>query len=177
MLHWNLHNWPEWKHQFQLFLATLDHLEDSQKLTLLCYSLGPDGLAIACKLFPELANRNPTASKSVAFATVWWQFNEHCWARYSPQIDPLKDLQVERNQLKQICDEAMGKVSLIILRLETTRSFNRIPFHRLSTTSSTNSSRFCHCASWSSCVKGFLRWSILCRISLTCSEFKLNLVV
>lgn len=156
---WNKHRWPEWKNQFQLFLATLHHLEDGQKVTLFRDSLGPDGLAIACKLFPELENYNATAKDSRTFALVWWQFHEHCWARYIPRSEPAKDLLKDRMKLRQICGELMEKVSLIFIR-PYVPLHHQDPLLRLSTTSFTNSSQFCLCASWSACSEEFLRWNV-----------------
>lgn len=106
---WTMLKWPEWKHQFQFFLATLDQpLEDEQKVILFRDSLGPDGLAIACKLFPELVNYNAKAKESHSFDLIWWQFHEHCWTRNSRDSDPSKE---DRMNLRRICDEAMEKVS------------------------------------------------------------------
>lgn len=112
---WTMHKWREWKHQFQFFLATLDQpLEDAQKVTLFRDSLGADGLAVACKLFPELINYNARAKGSHTFAQIWWQFHEQCWTSHRTDSDPASDLLEDRRNLRQICDDAMEKVSLIL---------------------------------------------------------------
>lgn len=114
---WNAHNWVQWKHQFQIWLATIGQLADPQKIILFLDCLGPDGLAIVCKLFPQLVNFKFIADSSITFAQVWWQFNEYCWARYSTQTETSKDTDADRMRLQQICDEAKEKVSFILFRL------------------------------------------------------------
>lgn len=108
-----LDNCLGWKHQFQVFLATDNsRLGERKKLRLFLDCLGAEGLAIACKLFPELRNyKTRTAKKTVTFAQVWWQFNEHCWLKYNPQSDPSKDLLQDRAKLLQICEQEMDQVS------------------------------------------------------------------
>lgn len=149
MLLWTMDNWPQWKHQFQIYVATLGNPDYVQKLIHFLEWLSPEGLAIAYKLFPQLVDYNLTADESIRFDEVWWQFNEHCWARY--QYDPpgpWNDLLEDRMRLVEICEEAVqwvrfifGPVVLQILILYL------ILFCRLTTTMYSNSSQFCRCAS------------------------------
>lgn len=109
-------NWLEWKHQFQVFLATRNNrLGESRKLTLFLDCLGAEGLAVVYKLFPKLRSNKRKAKKTVSFAQVWWQFNEHCWLKYNPERDPFKDsLEEDRAKLQQICEEEVDEVRRII---------------------------------------------------------------
>lgn len=108
----DVHNWLAWKQQFQVFLASKDHLEDYQKVEIFLDSLGADGLAIAFKLYPELVHYK---SASVTFDRVWWQFNDHCLSMKSQQTDPAKDLLKDRENLQLICDQEKDEVRFIFV--------------------------------------------------------------
>lgn len=104
-----MENWPKWRHQFQIHLATYEHIDDFQKFEILLESLGPDGVVIVKKLLLKLE----ITMERLIFDQVWWHFSELCWAkyRYISEDDPDKDLQKDRLKLQGISE----KVSLFNL--------------------------------------------------------------
>lgn len=112
-------NWLEWKHQFQILLASQDYLEEATKLTLFLDNLGPDGRTLAFKLFPQLANFGSTSTDSVTFAEVWWQFNEYFWLKKRHQSDLEKNFFEDKKKLQLILDQDLEEVSFPLIDIET----------------------------------------------------------
>lgn len=69
--------WPPWKQSFQIYITANygDVLPDRRKLALFLYCLGPAGLAMANKMFPQLIDFDSAAAKQVRFVNIWNKFN------------------------------------------------------------------------------------------------------
>lgn len=84
MDHLNMKNlsetWPLWKQKFEinLFANYDENISDRRKLALFLNSVGPGGMQLVNRLFPELMQFNAEAAIRLSFAEIWTAFDKHC---------------------------------------------------------------------------------------------------
>lgn len=108
-------HWPKWQQYFEIYVlaAYNNQLADRQKLALFLHFLGPDGLEIVNRWFPELKNINSTSAMQITFEEVWNTLHVHC--QYTLEVDhePNKKSSVKEDDQERVIPAVTDAQDLI----------------------------------------------------------------
>lgn len=79
--------WPIWRQQFKIYLLAIhDQVSEHRKLAIFLNCLGPSGIALATKYFPQLKEFDSVTAKELSFQQLWSLFDD-----LSAKAKPRKD--------------------------------------------------------------------------------------